>query len=515
MDHSEWESDPANPRSSVVGASSAPPTSSGNPRQTDGQAPQQSQQQRYFNDHPPQGSQAALPIPARHTAGLPGTYASVTTSSSSVQESASRTAMHILEPQYGHQYTHGPLASSAAGPNWTYEGQTAPPPQAPSFQQYTPTAFSHRLSPADDFQTFGQSSSAFPYDPSQAWPSWPQAQGSQQPLSWNDYQANSVLSPTFVSRPSTTNIAASGGSNSALQGRRSYKDQALGRLDIGPPQQAFEQYPQSRQRPPPFPSQQYQPTPIQQGLQFAPPEPQSPWAAKQTADFILPLPPYAISPQQLDASTWSKHSGIETSPVTAPVADLPSTSVPSKRRIAQSACETCRRKRTKCVTDRGQIGCNVCRSLRIPCLFSGVDKRKESVRVLRSRLAQLEDLVSKLQSCDETDLRDILSKLRNGVESPQVEKSTWLAAVASQKVSPLKPFKMEGVDDPKLEDVLDGSGDEETFKRSATAPHKSKSRRNEPNEGSKTSKGKNMKQDSYGSEISNATENTLIELTDR
>lgn len=519
MEHSEWESDPANRHSSVTGTSSTMPTLSCNPRQTDGQVRQQSQQQQYFDDRP-QGGQAAVPSSSRYTAPLPSTYASVTTSSSSVRESGSRIAMETHEPQYGHQYAHGPMASIAAGPNWTFEGQTAAPPQPPSLKQYFPTAFSDRLAPADNSQAFGQSSIAFPYEASQdAWALWPQAPGPQQPATWSDHQANSVRSPTFDPRALTSNLAASGGSNS-LQRSRTSQDQASARLEIAPPQQASEQYPLSRQRSPPFPPQQHQPQPmsqpIQQGLHFAPPpEPLPPWTAGQKAASILPLPPYPIPVQRIEASTWSKSLGDETNPVKAPATDWSSTSVPSKRRIAQSACETCRRKRTKCVTDRGQIGCNVCRSLRIPCLFSGVDKRKESVRVLRSRLAQLEDLVSKLQTCDETELKDILSKLRLGAGTSQAENPSKHPTAASTDVPSPRPFEVKGTEDPKLKDTLDESGDEETFKRSATATVDSKSRNNRSNESSNLSKGKNKQEDSCDSANTNAQESTLIELTDR
>lgn len=112
----------------------------------------------------------------------------------------------------------------------------------------------------------------------------------------------------------------------------------------------------------------------------------------------------------------TSHSEPDPSPSTMAVsaADQSRSQGPLKKRIAQSACETCRRKRTKCVIEPGHIECSVCRSLRIPCLFSGIDKRKESVRVLRSRLARLETIVGKMMTADQREAEHLLSKLRHG-----------------------------------------------------------------------------------------------------
>lgn len=82
-----------------------------------------------------------------------------------------------------------------------------------------------------------------------------------------------------------------------------------------------------------------------------------------------------------------------------------------RKRIAQSACELCRKKRTRCVVDpdnaynlqyaetRG-LACNSCLSQNMECIFSGVDRRKESVRELRARLAFLEGLFERLRSME-------------------------------------------------------------------------------------------------------------------
>lgn len=87
-----------------------------------------------------------------------------------------------------------------------------------------------------------------------------------------------------------------------------------------------------------------------------------------------------------------------------------------KKRIAQSACETCRRKRTRCVVEPdSQNGeCNNCRALGVECLFSGVDKRKESVKDLRARVAYLEQLFENVRSAStESALRVVLEEVRS------------------------------------------------------------------------------------------------------
>lgn len=91
---------------------------------------------------------------------------------------------------------------------------------------------------------------------------------------------------------------------------------------------------------------------------------------------------------------------------------LASAAGPHRKRIAQSACETCRRKRTKCIIESGNTDCTTCRNLNLECVFSGIDKRKESVRELRARLAQLESLFEKLQSVEDEQLSALVSAIK-------------------------------------------------------------------------------------------------------
>lgn len=84
--------------------------------------------------------------------------------------------------------------------------------------------------------------------------------------------------------------------------------------------------------------------------------------------------------------------------------------VASRKRIAQSACELCRKKRTRCVIDPESDHpqkCNNCINLNADCVFSGVDRRKESVKDLRARLAELEQLFERLRNCkDDQDMQE-------------------------------------------------------------------------------------------------------------
>ena len=88
----------------------------------------------------------------------------------------------------------------------------------------------------------------------------------------------------------------------------------------------------------------------------------------------------------------------------------------SRRRIANSACENCRRKRTRCTVDsaRGDGTCNNCIALGIDCHFSGVDKRKESVRDLRARVAYIENLLDRIRAADvgSSLMRDLIAEIK-------------------------------------------------------------------------------------------------------
>ena len=88
----------------------------------------------------------------------------------------------------------------------------------------------------------------------------------------------------------------------------------------------------------------------------------------------------------------------------------------SRRKIANSACENCRRKRTRCTVDsaRGDGTCNNCIALGIDCHFSGVDKRKESVRDLRARVAYIENLFDRIRAAEvgSSLMRDIIAEIK-------------------------------------------------------------------------------------------------------
>ena len=88
----------------------------------------------------------------------------------------------------------------------------------------------------------------------------------------------------------------------------------------------------------------------------------------------------------------------------------------SRRRIANSACENCRRKRTRCTVDSARRDgiCNNCIALGIDCHFSGVDKRKESVRDLRARVAYIENLLDRIRAADAGSslMRDLIAEIK-------------------------------------------------------------------------------------------------------
>ena len=96
-----------------------------------------------------------------------------------------------------------------------------------------------------------------------------------------------------------------------------------------------------------------------------------------------------------------------------------SNSPPLRKQIAQSACELCRKKRTRCVVEPDRDQCNNCRAFQVNCVFSGVDRRKESVKEMRSRLAYLECRFERLRHCkDDTDMREEWKSFRESEPNP-------------------------------------------------------------------------------------------------
>lgn len=96
------------------------------------------------------------------------------------------------------------------------------------------------------------------------------------------------------------------------------------------------------------------------------------------------------------------------------------------KKIAQSACETCRKKRTRCVREQGQDACEACRIANIDCVFSGIDKRKESIKSLRARLANLEDFFTRLRGAGRQETQNILQDIRRD--------STNISSTSSQSI---------------------------------------------------------------------------------
>lgn len=198
---------------------------------------------------------------------------------------------------------------------------------------------------------------------------------------------------------------------------------------------AYQQYPQPQQQVGGF---SWPMAPLQQPSIHVPAHQESPLAI-QTVD----LPPtWLAAVSEEPSASASASSSALASPRTnaATLAGPPRAAGPSKRHIAQSACETCRRKRTKCVIDSGQLACNVCKSLRVPCLFSGIDKRKESVRLLRTRLAQLEAIYGKLQTADSREVEALLNSIRRDVGG------TALASLENTSSSSMPQVSSQGHD---------------------------------------------------------------------
>lgn len=64
-----------------------------------------------------------------------------------------------------------------------------------------------------------------------------------------------------------------------------------------------------------------------------------------------------------------------------------------KRKVAHLACEACRKRRIKCdpSKDNNDATCGYCKHMAVPCVWSGQDRRRETINDLRRRLAEVED----------------------------------------------------------------------------------------------------------------------------
>lgn len=205
-------------------------------------------------------------------------------------------------------------------------------------------------------------------------------------------------------------------------------------------QQQHHQRSQSHHKHSISPSQQYQPVAHNQGWPYAPSQSlpayqsyQHPMssssgggagAAITPTSFHAPTPMPAFATAGLPPYASTSKSPVAPSP--APIATSfsgPPTGItfagqlqPPRKRIAQSACETCRKKRTRCVVEPSSLSgeCNNCTALGIECVFSGVDKRKESVKDLRGRVAYLEQMFGRLRSAtSDTEVKDLMQEVRS------------------------------------------------------------------------------------------------------
>lgn len=81
-----------------------------------------------------------------------------------------------------------------------------------------------------------------------------------------------------------------------------------------------------------------------------------------------------------------------------------------QRKNCRNACESCRKKRIRCITDDGATICKSCASSGSECFFSGIDRRKDNVQELRNRIAYLEGLLAPLHQLDGPDFSDMLQQ---------------------------------------------------------------------------------------------------------
>lgn len=73
------------------------------------------------------------------------------------------------------------------------------------------------------------------------------------------------------------------------------------------------------------------------------------------------------------------------------------------RKNAATACDVCRRRRIRCLpADEPGQPCKGCAAGSVECIFSGSDKRKESMQELRAKLSQFESLFSGLSGVAES-----------------------------------------------------------------------------------------------------------------
>lgn len=156
---------------------------------------------------------------------------------------------------------------------------------------------------------------------------------------------------------------------------------------------------------------------------------------------------------------------------------------PPRKRIAQSACETCRKKRTRCVVESNSVNgeCNNCAALGIECVFSGVDKRKESVKDLRARVAYLEQLFGRLRAASSSsEVAQIMEEVRSDaalegrlpVESSRDRAASSLSSLAAIRDTALSPgIKKRRVryGETGIEFQSDGSDNDRSHPARATA----------------------------------------------
>lgn len=83
-------------------------------------------------------------------------------------------------------------------------------------------------------------------------------------------------------------------------------------------------------------------------------------------------------------------------------------------RIRRQSCERCRSRRSRCVTDGVTGVCQACRDLGVECIYTGIDKRRQSTKQLRARLAYLEDVYFCIRNSPDEALRELQWGIRAG-----------------------------------------------------------------------------------------------------
>lgn len=96
------------------------------------------------------------------------------------------------------------------------------------------------------------------------------------------------------------------------------------------------------------------------------------------------------------------------------ISATPQVRTTKQRATVSLACELCRKRRSKCVVEAEGGECQVCLASGVPCVFTGVDRRKDNLRTTRSRLNYLEDCMRRLRCCPSTEVQNVLRDMEPG-----------------------------------------------------------------------------------------------------